>query len=92
MPNGTLGDHPMTDILLHGHDVYSSRASALIREIHGLADDKTLRELGDRLLTSFNPYSNPDVSLLEQELGLLRDRLRADAAAGGFELPNGPET
>ncbi len=92
MANGTRGDYPLTDIVLYGLDLYSTRASGLIREIHGLADDKTWRQLGDRLVAKFNPYGSPDVSLLEQELVLLRDRLRMDGAARGFELPNDPKS
>jgi hypothetical protein len=36
MPNGKPGDHPYTDIVIHGRDVY-------------LSDDKTQRKLADLL-------------------------------------------
>ena len=86
MPNGMRGDHPLTDIVFHKADVYSPRASTLVREIRSLADEKSWRELGDLLVSEFSPYGNPNVVLLEQQLTELRDRLRADAQTRGFEI------
>ena len=86
MPNGKQGDHPLTDILHHGLDVYSAKADGLVREIVQLADEKGYRELGDRLYRDFNPYMNPDVSSLELELVELRDRLKKEARLRGFDL------
>lgn len=37
MPNGKPGDHPLTDILVYGRDVYSARVAALVREIAAIA-------------------------------------------------------
>lgn len=86
MPNGKVGDHPYTDILFHGREVYSPKADGLIREIASLADDRTRRELQDRLLSEFNEYHNPDVKKLERILTELRDRLKLEAQERGFEL------
>jgi len=33
--NGKHGDHPITDICDHGLSIFSPKADALIREIHG---------------------------------------------------------
>jgi hypothetical protein len=88
MPNGKPGDHPYTDIVVHGRDVYSQRVSALVREIARLADERTRHELIDRLLEKYNPYLKPNVGALEQELVQLRARLLADARARGFEVPD----
>ena len=50
MPNGRPGDHPLTDLLKHGREVYGAEADACIREIaarskgHEL-DDWWLREI-----------------------------------------------
>jgi hypothetical protein len=85
MPNGKIGDHPLTDILIHDRIVYSERATELIRKVVALADDKTERELSDRLLSVFNEYSGPDVNKLEAELESLLNRLQKDAKARGFE-------
>jgi hypothetical protein len=85
MPNGKPDDHPLTDILHYGRDVYSSRAAGLVREIAGLADEKALRELGDLLFNKYNEFSNPDVATLEKYLTELRDRLRQEARDRGFE-------
>jgi hypothetical protein len=85
MPNGKVGDHPYTDIVIHRRDVYSATADALVREIASLADDRTRRELQDRLFTEFNEFQNPDVARLERILVELRDRLKQEARNRGFE-------
>ena len=86
MPNGKTGDHPYTDIVIHGLDVYSPEADALVREIASLADDRTRHELADRLIRDFNEYRNPDVKKLERVLTELRDHLKAVARKRGFEV------
>jgi hypothetical protein len=85
MPNGKPGDHPYTDIMIHGREVYSPRADALVREIAALADERTRRELADCLLTQFNEYDKPDVQKLERLLTQMRDRLKREARERGFE-------
>jgi hypothetical protein len=86
MPNGKPGDHPFTDIVIHGRDVYSSTAASLVREISRLSDDKGRRELADMLFGNYNEYSHPDVKGLERDLTDIRDRLLRDARARGFEV------
>jgi hypothetical protein len=85
MPNGKQGDHPLTDILYHGLAVYSAKADGLVREIARLCDQKFRRNLGNSLYRDYNPYGNPDVAKLEQELVELRQRLKAQARIRGFE-------
>jgi len=87
MPNGKIGDHPLTDITIHGRVVYSERATQLIRHILSLADDATKRQLGDKLLVEYNEYDDPDVEKLEAELSEMYRALRADAEERGFEIP-----
>jgi hypothetical protein len=89
MANGTAGDHPYTDIVYHGRDTYSALAATLVREIAALADDRTRRELADLLLRDYNMYQAPDVTRLEQVLTELRDRLRSEAIARGYEIAAG---
>jgi len=86
MPNGKAGDHPYTDIVIHGREVYSAKAAALIREIATFGDDRTTRELADRLLYEFNEYQNPDIARLERILTEMRDRIKAEARNRGFEV------
>ena len=86
MPNGKIGDHPYTDVMIHGREVYSSLASSLIREIATLGDVKTREQLADRLMRDFNEFSNPDVPRLERLLSEWRDRLLADARERGYEV------
>jgi hypothetical protein len=88
MPNGKPGDDPLLDILGHGLDVYSPRVAALVRKIAALADEKTRRELGDRLQSQYSPYLRPDVAKLERELIELRDRLTREALDRRFEIPS----
>ena len=86
MPNGKPGDHPYTDIVVHGQDVYSPKAASLVREIARLADDRTKRTLQDLLLGEFNDLRSPNVPKLEQLLTDMRDKLRRDAKERGYEL------
>lgn len=44
MPNGTKGDHPLSDILSHGLNVYGPEADALIRQIAKLCSRRELDE------------------------------------------------
>ena len=75
MPNGKIGDHPYTDIMIHDREIYSALARSLVREIASLADEKTRRELADMLLRDFNDFFHPDVPKLERILTQMRDRL-----------------
>ena len=86
MANGKVEDHPLTDILYHGEEVYSPKADDLVREIVKPTDEKGKRELSDRLYRDYNPYMNPDIQNLEKELSETRDRLRDAARDRGFEL------
>ena len=86
MPNGKPGDHPYTDIIVHGTDLYSQTVAQLVREISGLADEKTRRDLSDLLITEYNEYSNPDVDELERVLTELRDKLLKQARDRGYEV------
>ena len=85
MPNGKIGDHPLTDILVHGLVVYSERATQLVRKVVALADSETERKLAERLLFEYNDHANPDVAKLETELEALLLELEEDARKRGFE-------
>jgi hypothetical protein len=85
MPGGVIGDHPFTDIVLHGRAVYSATADALVREIAALADERTGRELAERLISEFNVHGNLDLRALELWLTGMRDALRREARSRGFE-------
>ncbi len=85
MPNGKPGDHPYTDIVIHGRDVYSSDIAKLVREIDQLASEKEREDLGDLLLFKFGVFSNPDTDELERILTELRDKMRDAARSRGSE-------
>ena len=80
MANGRPGDHPLTDILIHGRRVYSPTADALVREIVELGGRE---EISDMLLLEYNDMARPDVRRLEQVLSGIRDRLRAQGPERG---------
>lgn len=84
MPNGKPGDHPYTDIVTHGRDVYSSRAAGLVREIAKLSDDKARRKLADLLFSEYNEFSRPDVNKLETVLTEMRNKALQDARERGL--------
>jgi hypothetical protein len=44
MPNGTHGDHPLTDILVHKIAVYGTEADEFIRKIEALSSGRELDE------------------------------------------------
>ena len=90
MPNGKPGDHPYTDIIIHGLRVYSEAIDRLVREIAELADERGRRELGDMLYleynsSEYNEISKSDLTKLERVLSQRRDQLRREATERGWE-------
>ena len=83
MANGKPGDHPLTDILCHGLQVYGSDMDDLVRQVAALSDDRGTRELGDLLLAHPRPGS---AGVLRPRLERRRDELRADALERGWEV------
>jgi hypothetical protein len=47
MPNGSVGDHPLMDILFHKIEVYGREADDLIRKIATLCSRRELEEWWD---------------------------------------------
>ena len=47
MANGKPGDHPLTDILIYGREIYGKEADALIRKIAELCSQRELNEWWD---------------------------------------------
>lgn len=45
--NGKRGEHPLTDILVHGLEVYGPEADELIREVSELSSRRELYEWWD---------------------------------------------
>lgn len=77
MPNGKPGDHPLTDILVHGFTVFGAELDGLIREIDDLGGSADLaREVN---LLDFDPRlaEAGDRAELRERLLTLRNRLRA---------------
>jgi len=83
MANGKPGDHPYTDIVVHGADVYGALCDGLVREIARLGGQT---EVSDMLYERFHPTRAPDLEALALALAALRDRLLAEAKERGQEM------
>lgn len=83
MPNGKIGDHPLTDIVQHGRSVYSARADALVRKIVELGGRD---EIADMLLFEYNQFCNPDVPRLEGVLAAIHEQLVRELRDRGWEV------
>jgi hypothetical protein len=86
LPNGTYGDEPITDIVVHELRVYSPEIDGLILEV--------LRLSGTEETTSFRrtlPYPREvtptELAALEERLRALVADLRATAHERGWEVP-----
>ena len=86
MPNGKPGDHPFTDIVIHGRDVYSERAASLVRQIAALVGEQERQQLADMLFHDYNEYSTPDVPRLEQVLTAMLAKAQKAARDRGYEI------
>ncbi len=79
MVNGRAGDHPLTDILDHGVEVFSPEVDDLIRRLAKLVPGYRLFEMFDW----FNLSALPEFkSQLEAEI----IRLSEEARASGWEI------
>jgi hypothetical protein len=65
MPNGKPGDHPYTDIVVHGRRVYSEAVDELVRHIAPLASQSERDQLAEVLLNDYDDFNNPDSAKLE---------------------------
>lgn len=52
MPNGKPGDHPLTDILLHGIESYGKEADEAIRNVSELSSRRELYEWWNEEISS----------------------------------------
>jgi hypothetical protein len=68
MPNGKIGDHPITDILIHNRSVFSREIDGLIRKIAAI-------EGTQHLSRRFNWFSLPPKEELKRELREILDEL-----------------
>jgi hypothetical protein len=78
MVNGKAGDHPFTDIVLHGRQTISTEVTALVQEIYRFGDDELNRVVSD-LLWFMNPEEKDESwretirSSLEHDLRTIRN-------------------
>ena len=78
MPNGSHGDHPITDILHHHLPVYSDPIDNLVRSVAEYVSR-------DRLYELFDWFSPPPLDEFEAQLRSKLAELEADAKARGWE-------
>jgi hypothetical protein len=79
MPNGKPGDHPFTDLLVHGLPVFSRGADNLIREIARFVPWQEM----DRLFDWLHP---PPVPELVRILRTKRDEVVREARERGWDI------
>ena len=79
MPNGRVGDHPVTDILDHHVYVFSPVIDDLVRRLERLASR-------DRLWEMFNWFDPPALPEFERQLRMRIDLLERDARERGWEI------
>ena len=82
MPNGKPGDHPLTDLLVHGLRTFSKEVDSLIREIARFLPPQEI----DSLLDWFHP---PPLDELTKILRAKRDALVRGAMERGWD-PEAP--
>jgi hypothetical protein len=85
MPNGKPGDHPLTDIVIHGRRVYSEAADTLVRAIVKLTSREERDRLADLLFQEYNDVDNPHVAELELRLTAMLAELEASARTRGWK-------
>jgi hypothetical protein len=78
MPNGKPGDHPLTDIVVHGMEVFGTPCDELIREINGRPGGPTA--LGRLNLDTLAPRlgGRPGHPALEAALRNIQRRLPSE--------------
>ena len=81
MPNGTVGDHRLTDILFHKVDVYGHEADETIRKISELCSRRELEEWWDREIA----WSSDTDLVLAKSKSRLAELLRR-AKESGWEV------
>ena len=79
MPNGTVGDHPLTDILFHKVEVYGREADETIRKISELCSWRELVKWWDRQIA----WSSDTHLVLAKSKSRLAELLRRAKEAGG---------
>ena len=86
MPNGKPGDHPLTDIIIHGATVYGVKTDGLIRKISMLCSWDELHEWWNREI-GWGGTESTALAKAQSRYDLLIERSRAN----GWEIPKGAE-
>jgi len=81
MPNGKPGDHPLTDIFVHGLEVYGPEADDLIRKIGELSSETELDEWWAKTIG----WSNDRALVVSKATERLEELLRR-AKDSGWEV------
>ena len=76
MPNGKPGDHPYTDIVVHGLDVFGKEIDSTVRRLDESLDERGRNRLADLLWNSDLWWGNVRGSLASKRRELLA-KLRA---------------
>lgn len=84
MPNGKPGDHPYTDIVVHGLDVFGEEIDSTVRRLDGSLDEGGRDRLAELLWNSDLWWGNVRGSLASKRTELLAElkALEADRDSG----------
>lgn len=85
MPNGRHGDHPLTDILVHGGGAYPPDINAIVLEMSALPGFETIKDrVGDVLWDDWPHWQNvkPDFDKVRVALRALRDEIESRSTRG----------
>ena len=81
MPNGKIGDHPLTDIFVHKVDVYGQEATELIRKIALLSSRRELDEWWEKEIS----WNSKNATVLKKAKAK-HEELIQRAKSGGWEV------
>jgi hypothetical protein len=73
MPNGNPGDHPYTDIVIHGMEVFGDEIDDLVREIDRLAGSEAVLERTAKILWNHFWRQIKDPDELKSELLAIKE-------------------
>ena len=83
MPNGSVGDHPLIDILFHRVEVYGPDADDVIRKMSQLCSRRELEEWWDREIS----WSSDAATVLPKARLRLAELVKR-AKESGWEIPS----
>ena len=86
MPNGRPGDHPYTDIVIHGHTMFSSKVTEIVEAVDDVGPRSAKQEVRTLLWITPKNSSDEEVKRLEEALERIRQHVK-DGDNYDYESP-----